>query len=79
MKLECEVVIDKPVQQVWDYVNNPDNLDKWLNDFVRYEHLTGDINAPQIGDTSNHTYDQNGSEFMMLEKITASHQIIHDV
>ncbi len=71
MKLDCEVIIDKPIQQVWDYANNPDNLTKWLNDFVRYEQLTGDVNAPKVGDTSNHTYDQNGKEFTMHERITA--------
>lgn len=71
MKLACEVIIDKPIQQVWDYANNPDNLVKWLNDFVRYEQLTGDVSAPKVGDTSNHTYDQKGKEFTMLEKIVA--------
>lgn len=71
MILDCEVIVDKPIQQVWDYANNPDNLSEWLNDFVRYEHLTGDLNAPKVGDTSNHTYDQNGSEFTMHETITA--------
>ncbi len=71
MILDCEVIVDKPIQEVWDYANNPDNLSAWLNDFVRYEHLTGDINAPKVGDTSNHTYDQNGSEFTMHEQITA--------
>ena len=71
MKLDCEVIVNKPIQDVWDYTNNPDNLTKWLNDFVRYEHLTGDINAPKIGDTSDHTYNQNGKEFTMRERIVA--------
>jgi len=71
VKLECEVIIDKPLQVVWDYSNNPDNLTKWLNDFVRYEQLTGDVSNPKVGDTSNHTYDQNGKEFVMHEEITA--------
>ena len=71
MNCSCEVIINKPIQQVWDYTNNPDNLQLWLNDFVRYEHLTGDANAPKIGDTSNHTYDQNGKEFTMKEEIVA--------
>lgn len=69
MNCSCEAIINKPLQEVWDYTNNPDHLVLWLNDFVRYEHLTGDINAPKIGDTSNHTYDQNGKEFTMTEKI----------
>jgi len=71
MKLECDVIVNKPIQQVWDYSNNPDNLDKWLNDFIRYEHLTGDQSAPKVGDTSNHTYEQNGKEMTMREEITA--------
>lgn len=71
MNCSCEVIIDKPIRQVWDYANNPDNLGLWLNDFVRYEHLTGDMSAPKVGDTSNHTYDQNGKEFTMKEEIVA--------
>jgi uncharacterized protein YndB with AHSA1/START domain len=70
MTLSCEVIINKPIQPVWDYVNDPNNLPLWLNDFVRYEHLTGDQNAPKVGDTSNHTYSQNGKEFTMKETIT---------
>ena len=71
MNCHCEVIIDKPIQQVWDYANNPDNLELWLNDFVRYEHLSGDINAPKIGDTSNQVFDQNGKEFTLKEEIIA--------
>lgn len=70
--MECSttVVINKPIEHVWDYVNTPENLPLWLNDFVRYEHLTGDPNVPAVGDRSNHTYLQNGKEFTMQEEIT---------
>lgn len=71
MNCSSEILINKPIQQVWDYTNNPDHLILWLNDFVRYEQLTGDVKAPKIGDTSNHTYDQNGKEFTMQEEIVA--------
>jgi len=71
MHCSCEVLIDKPIQQVWDYTNNPDNLKLWLNDFIRYEHLSGDMQDPKVGDTSKHTYDQNGKEFTMKEEIVA--------
>ncbi len=71
MNCSTEVIINKPLQMVWDYTNNPDNLKLWLNDFVRYEHISGDINAPKVGDTSSHTYDQNGKEFTMKEEIIA--------
>ena len=71
MNCSCEVIINKPIQEVWDYANNPDNLKLWLNDFVKYEHLTGDMNNPKVGDTANQTYDQNGKEFTMKEEIVA--------
>lgn len=70
MILSHEVVVNKPLQVVWDYSNNPDNLNKWLNDFIRYEQVTGDSSAPGPGDKSNHTYRQGNSEFTMEETIT---------
>jgi len=71
MKLSHEVIVNKPLQLVWDYSNNPDNLKKWLNDFLRYEQISGDVTAPGVGDKSHHTYQQGKSEFTMEETITA--------
>lgn len=69
MRLDYTVTIDRPVQVVWDYANDRDNLKLWLNDFVRYEHVSGDVNAPQVGDQTNMTYSQGKNEFTMLEEI----------
>jgi len=71
MKLGYEVTVNKPIQEVWDYANNPDNLIHWLNDFVRFETLTGDRSNPQVGDKSNQVYLEGKREFTMLEEITA--------
>lgn len=71
MILSHEVIVNKPLQTVWDYSNNPENLSKWLNDFLRYEQITGDVRAPKVGDLSNHTYQQGKGEFTMQETITA--------
>lgn len=70
MNLSHEVIVNKPLQAVWDYSNDPDNLSKWLNDFLRYEQITGDVAAPKVGDKSNHTYQQGKGEFTMEETIT---------
>ncbi len=70
MILSHEVTVNKPLQAVWDYSNNPDNLSKWLNDFLRYEQITGDNKAPKVGDKSNHTYQEGKREFTMEETIT---------
>jgi len=71
MELSYTVTINKPVQDVWDYSNNPDNLIHWLNDFVRHEQVSGDRGAPGVGDKANITYTQPGGEFTMLEECTA--------
>ena len=71
MILSHEVIVNKPLQEVWEYSNNPDNLNKWLNDFLRYEQVSGDPAAPKVGDKSHHTYQQGKSEFTMEETITA--------
>ncbi len=70
MKLSHVITVDKPLQKTWDYSNNPENLSKWLNDFLRYEQVTGDVTAPKVGDKSNHTYKEGKSEFTMEETIT---------
>ncbi len=71
MKLAHEIIINKPLQAVWNYSNNPDNLSKWLNNFLRYEQISGDVKAPKVGDQSKHTYQQGKGEFIMEETITA--------
>ena len=73
MELTHEVIVNKPLQTVWDYSNNPDNLSKWLNDFLRYEHTSGDVKAPKVGDKSKHTCQQGKGEFTMEETITQYH------
>ena len=70
VKLSFNVVVNKPVQAVWNYSNNSDNLIHWLNDFVSHEQVGGSKDAPGLGDTANVTYTQPGGEFTMLEEIT---------
>ena len=78
MKLAHEVIVNKPLQTVWDYSNNPDNLSTWLNDFLRYEQISGDVKAPKVGDKSNHSYRQGKGEFTMEETIIA-YKTIYDI
>lgn len=70
MILSHEVIVNKPLHSVWDYSNNPDNLVHWLNDFLRYEQITGNLESPQVGDKSKQTFKQGKDEFTMEETIT---------
>ena len=71
MKLVHEITVNKPLQVAWDYSTDPENLHRWLNEYLRYEHISGDVNAPKVGDKSRHTYKQGKGEFTMEETITA--------
>lgn len=68
MKISTTTIIHKPVQQVWEYFDDPDNLAKWLTGFVRMEHMSGE--KGQIGAKSKHYYDNKGREVVMIEEIT---------
>ncbi len=69
MRLDCEVLIDRPLQAVWDYTNDPGNLSLWLNDYLRTEQVVGTPGKLQIGDVSNVTYAQGKGEFVMREEV----------
>ena len=70
MILSHEVIVNKDRQTVWDYSNNPDNLGKWLNDYLRGEQLTGDRDSPKVDDKSQHVYRHGKNELTMEETIT---------
>ena len=66
-KLETTVTINKPAQVVWDYMNDPDNMSKWLDNFDHYEHVSG---APgEKGSKGRHYYNEKGREFIMDEEV----------
>jgi uncharacterized membrane protein len=69
MKLDHEVIVNKPIEEVWDHTNDRDHLALWLNDFLRYEQVSGDPADPKVGDRSNMTYQEGKGEFTMLEEI----------
>lgn len=66
-KLETTVTINKPASVVWAYMNEPDNMPKWLDNFVRYEHVSGDYG--KVGSKGKQYYLENGKEFAMNEEV----------
>lgn len=66
-KLDSTVVINKPPKVVWAYMDNPDNLAKWLDNFDRYEHVSGKMG--EVGSKGKHYYNERGREFVMDEEI----------
>ena len=66
-KVEATVTINKPAQEVWDYMDNPDNMPLWLDGFVKYEHKSGP--KGKVGSKGLQYYEENGREFIMEEEI----------
>lgn len=69
MKLTTTIIINKPIKEVWDFYDDPDNLKLWLRGFQTFEHVSGE--RGQIGAKSRHTYLENGKTIIMDEEITA--------
>lgn len=66
-RLEAIITIDKPVKAVWEYIDNPDNMPLWLDNFVRYEHVSGERGQP--GSKGRQYYNERGREFVMDEEM----------
>lgn len=69
MKVESKVVIERPVDEVWQFFDNPDNMGRWLRGFKRFEPLSGEPGQP--GAKARHVYEERGRKLEMVEEVTA--------
>ncbi|GGD24311.1 SRPBCC family protein [Flavobacterium orientale] len=65
---ECEIVVDKPVTETWDVLQDPEKLSEWLPGFQRIEHNSGTPGT--IGAVSTVYFDNNGETMAIKETIT---------
>jgi uncharacterized protein YndB with AHSA1/START domain len=68
VKTTSSVEINRPVEEVWRFFDNPDNMPLWLEGFKRFEPLSG--KQGQVGAKSKHVYEVGGRTFEMIEEIT---------
>ena len=68
MKYSCEIIIDKPIQEVVAKFDNIDNMKEWMNGFQSYEHLSGELG--EVGSTAKMTFLMGKREIEMIETIT---------
>lgn len=68
MKYTLEVEIDRPVQEVTELFDNPDNLKYWMDSLVSFEHLTGIPGQP--GAQSRLLFKMGKRNVEMIETIT---------
>ena len=68
MKYTCEVLIDKPRNEVVNLFDNADNLKYWQKGLKKFEHLSGEPGKP--GAESKLIYDMDKRTVEMIETIT---------
>lgn len=68
IEYDCQIAVDKPVQESWDVIQDPNKMSEWMTGFKSFEHVSGE--PGQVGSVSNVTFDTNGSEVVIKETIT---------
>jgi hypothetical protein len=68
MKFKLELILNKPRAEVWKAFTNPSNMSKWQSSLTKTELLSGMQGQP--GAVSKLTFEENGREFSLIEKVT---------
>jgi uncharacterized membrane protein len=68
MLTESTVVINKPVNEVWEFFKNPDNLILWLSGFQKFEHVSGIPGT--VGAKAKHLFIERGKELILDGELT---------
>lgn len=63
MLTETKIIINRPVKEVWDFFQNPDNLGLWLTGFQKIEHISGEMGA--VGSKAKHYFLERGEKLVM--------------
>ena len=68
MKFRLELQINKPRAEVWRAFANPQNMDKWQRSLISFDTISG--NQGQPGAVSRLTFEENGRQFELIERVT---------
>jgi polyketide cyclase/dehydrase/lipid transport protein len=68
VKIKLEITINKARADVWRAFDNIENMKKWQPTLTKFESVSG--TPGQVGAVSKLTYEENGREFALIEKIT---------
>ena len=62
---DCEIVVDKPIQEAWAVMNDESKVAQWLKGMKKMEHISGEKGA--VGAVTKYTFEQDGQESIILE------------
>jgi carbon monoxide dehydrogenase subunit G len=68
MLTETRIIINKPIKEVWQFFENPDNLKLWLSGFQKVEQVSGIPGT--AGAKAKHYFLERGKELVLEEEIT---------
>jgi uncharacterized protein YndB with AHSA1/START domain len=68
MKFILELPIHRSRAEVWKAFDNPENMKKWQPTLHSFERISGVQGQP--GAVSRLTYEENGRQFTLIEKVT---------
>lgn len=68
MKYTTEIEINKPIEKVIELFDNADNMSKWMEGLVSFEHLSG--TPGQVGAKSKLKFKMGKRELEMIETVT---------
>jgi len=68
MKFTQEIEINKPVKEVVELFDNPDNMYKWMEGLQSFEHLSGVVGQP--GAKSKLIFKTGNRQMEMIETVT---------
>jgi hypothetical protein len=68
MKFSLRLPIEKSRVEVWKAFDNPENMKKWQPSMVSFDRISGTQGQP--GAISRLTYEENGRQFSLVEKVT---------
>lgn len=68
MKYSVDIEINKPIDRVIELFDNPDNMKKWMEGLISFEHISGTPGQP--GAKSRLKFKTGKREMEMIETVT---------
>ena len=72
MKFTCEVLINKPLQEVAALMDNIENLKHWQDGYISHKHISGE--PGKVGSITKLVYKQGKREFDLIETILVNNR-----
>jgi len=66
---DCEIVVDKPLEEAWAVAQDEEKMLEWLEGFERVEHVSG--TPGNVGSVTKVHFNNDGQEMTIKETITA--------